>query len=89
MNETSFFRKVISYLAELNKGTENKLLESGWLNEEEEKRIKVILAELCLIDNMDGKYYVSPRGLNVLLYYKMGKIQDSYNSEILDILLNG
>ena len=89
MTGNSFYKKVICYLAEINKGTQGKLVENGWLCKDEERRIKVILEKLALIEYIEGKTLVTARGLNILLYYKMGKLDDDYNEEILEILLNG
>ena len=88
MVEISFFKKVISYLAELNKGKHNLLVESGWLSLDEAHRITVILSRLEFIEKIGEDYQVTSRGFNVLLYYKMEKIGDTYNESMLTLLLN-
>ena len=65
MNDTSFFKKVISYLAELNKGENNRLIENGWLSEDEVFRIKIILCRLGFLQKMGDDYQITSKGLNI------------------------
>ena len=88
MVENSFFKKVISYLAELNKGRHNLLVDSGWLTSDEAHRVSVVLSHLGFIEKIGEDYQVTTRGFNVLLYYKMGKICDTYDESVLTLLLN-
>jgi hypothetical protein len=95
MGENSFFKKVISYLAELNKGKHKLLVDSEWLSLDETQRITVILTQLGFIEKIvedyivtSRDYVVTSRGFNVLLYYKMGKMGDTYDESVLALLLN-
>ena len=88
MVENSFFKKVVSYLAELNKGKHNLLVESGWLSLDETHRITVILSRLGFIEKIGEDYQVTSRGFNVLLYHKMEKLGDTYDESMLTLLLN-
>ena len=88
MTENSFFKKVINYLAELNKGTQDRLEVSGWLKPDEVRRINVILEKLALIEHTNNETKITRKGLNILLFFKIGKINDQYNDETLQLLLN-
>ena len=88
MGENSFFKKVISYLAELNKGRHKLLVDSEWLSLDETNRVTVILSQLGFIEKIGEDYIVTSRGFNVLLYYKMGKMGDIYDESVLALLLN-
>ena len=88
MGENSFFKKVISYLAELSKGKHSLLVDSGWLSLDEAHRVIVILSHLGFIEKNGEEYIVTSRGFNVLLYYKMGKMSDNYDESVLALLLN-
>ena len=88
MNDKSFFKKVISYLAELNKGKHNRLIENGWLSEDEVNRIKIILSRLGFLQKKEDDYQITSKGLNVLLYYKMGKMNQEYDDLTLEMLLS-
>ena len=88
MAEGSFFKKVISYLAELNKREHGLLIQGGWLSLDEVHKINSILSHLGLIEKVGEDYRVTGSGLNVLLYYKMGKIGDEYNESVLELFLN-
>lgn len=88
MNDKSFFKKVISYLAELNKGEHNRLIENGWLSEDEVFRIKIILCRLGFLQKMGDDYQITSKGLNVLLYIKMGKMNHEYDDRALEMLLS-
>ena len=88
MGENSFFKKVISYLAELNKGRHKLLVDSEWLSLDETHRVTVILGHLGFIEKIGEDYIVTSRGFNVLLYYKMGKMGDAYDESVLALLLN-
>ena len=88
MNDKSFFKKVISYLAELNKGKHNRLIENGWLSEDEVNRIKIILSRLGFLEKNEDDYQITSKGLNVLLYYKMGKMNQEYDDLTLEMLLS-
>jgi len=88
MNDKSFFKKVISYLAELNKGGHNRFIENGWLSEDEVFRIKIILSRLGFLQKMEDDYQITSKGLNVLLYYKMGNMNHEYDGQTLEMLLS-
>jgi len=88
MGESSFFKKVVSYLAELSMGRHNLLVDSGWLSLDEVHRVTVILSRLGFIEKLDEEYVVTSRGFNVLLFYKMGKMGDVYDESVLAFLLN-
>ena len=88
MVENSFFKKVVSYLAEINKGRHNLLVDSGWLSLDEAHRVTVILSRLGFIEKIDEDYQVTSRGFNVLLYYKMELMGDDYDESVLTLLLN-
>ena len=88
MNDKSFFKKVISYLAELNKGKHNRLIENGWLSEDEVNRIKIILSRLGFLEKNEDDYQITSKGLNVLLNYKMGKMNQEYDDLTLEMLLS-
>ena len=88
MGENSFFKKVISYLAELNKGRHKLLVDSEWLSLDETHRVTVILSHLGFIEKIGEDYIVTSRGFNVLLYCKMGKMGDTYDESVLALLLN-
>ncbi len=88
MVESSFFKKVISYLAELSKGKHSLLVDSGWLSLDEAHRVIVILSHLGFIEKNGEEYIVTSRGFNVLLYNKMGKMSDNYDESVLALLLN-
>ena len=55
MAEGSFYKKVLNYLAEVNKGRHERLLENGELKPEECRRISLILQELGFIEDNNGK----------------------------------
>ena len=40
MSKGSFFKKVMTFLAEVNKGKHGRLIEGGWLSEQDKQRIK-------------------------------------------------
>ena len=88
MTETSFFKKAMSYLAELNRGNQYRLIEDDWLSVEDVYRIKIILSKLGFIDQKGDDIQVTRKGLNVLLYFKMEKIGSEYNDQILKLLLS-
>ena len=88
MNDKSFFKKVIIYLAELNKGKHNRLIENGWLSEDEVFRIKIILCRLGFLQKMGDDCQITSKGLNVLLYIKMGKMNHEYDDRALEMLLS-
>jgi len=88
MSNGSFFKKVLSYLAEVNKGEDRKLIEGGWLSEEEASKIRIILLRLGFIDKKGEMYQITRKGLNVLLHQKMGKFSDLYDDNTLELLLN-
>ena len=88
MNDKSFFKKVISYLGELNKGKHNRLTENGWLSEDEVNRIKIILSRLGFLQKNEDDYQITSKGLNVLLYIKMGKMNPEYDYQTLEMLLS-
>lgn len=88
MNDKSFFKKVVSYLAEVNKGNHNRLIENGWLSEDEVNRIKIILSKLDFLQKNEDDYQITSKGLNVLLYYKMGKMNHEYDDLTLEMLLS-
>ena len=88
MNDKSFFKKVISYLAELNKGKHNRLVENGWLSEDEVFRIKIILCRLGFLQKRGDDCQITRKGLNVLLYIKMGKMNPEYDDRALEMLLS-
>jgi predicted transcriptional regulator len=88
MGYNSFFKKVLSYLSELNKGKQNKLMEDGWLSEDEASRIIVILDKLGYIEKREDGIKLSRKGLNFLLYFKMEKISDEYSEQTLELLLS-
>jgi hypothetical protein len=87
MDDYSFFKKVLSYLAELNKGKQDTLIEDGWLSVDEASKIHVILESMGCIKKLDGDFQITRKGLNVLLYLKMDKIGDKYNEQVLRVLL--
>lgn len=89
MSHGSFFNKVISYLAEVNKGQHKRLLDDGWISAEEADKINVILLSLGFIKNNGGNITVTQNGLNVLLNQKLGKLSDVYDNEALELLLLG
>ncbi len=89
MTDASFFKKVMSYLAELNRGNRYRLIEDGWLDVEEVNRIEIILCKLGFIDQKSDDFQVTRKGLNVLLYYKMDKMGSEYNDQVLKLLLSG
>jgi len=88
MRETSFFKKVISYLSELNRGNQTRLIEDGWLSVEEVERIKIILWKLGLIEKKDDDIHLTRKGLNVLLYSKINEKGLEYNKQVLKLLKN-
>ena len=88
MNDKSFFKKVISYLAELNKGEHNRLIENGWLSEDEVFRIKIILCRLGFLQKMGADCQITSKGLNVLLYINMDKMNHEYDDRALEMLLS-
>jgi predicted transcriptional regulator len=88
MSNGSFFKKVLSYLAEVNKGEDRKLIEGGWLSEEEASKISIILLRLGFIEKKGETYQITRKGLNVLLHQKMGKFSDLYDDNTLELLLN-
>lgn len=87
MANNSFFKKVLNYLGEINKGRQSQLIESGWIKQEEEKKINTILLNLDLIQKVNGRLVPTRKGLNILLYYKMGKITQEYDEDVLQLLL--
>ena len=75
-------------MAELNKGKHNRLIENGWLSEDEVFRITIILSRLGYVQKMEDEYQITNKGLNVLLYYKMGKMNHGYDDQTLEMLLS-
>ena len=88
MNNSLFFNKVISYLAELNKRKQNLLVENGWISPEEENRIIHILHELGCIAYQGVHIKITKKGLKILLNQKVGKIEDIYNEKTRQLLIS-
>jgi hypothetical protein len=86
MSKSSFFRKVMTFLAEVNKGKHGSLIESGWLSEQDIQRITIILHKLGCIDKSKDNIIITQKGLNILLYQKTGKLGDVYNKDMIEIL---
>lgn len=86
MSSNLFFKKVLTYLAELNKDKHLELIESGWLSEDEAYRIELILKRTGCIEEFNG-LHITSKGLNILLNFKMGKIHDEYDHNVLEILM--
>ena len=87
MNNSLFFNKVMSYLAEMNKRKENLLVENGWLSIEDEKKIIHILSELRCIEYKDDEIKITKKGYKILLNHKIGKIEDKYNEKTRQLLI--
>ena len=87
MENNSFFNKVVKFLSQVNKGTQTQLIENGWMTNQEALKIKVILIDLGIISKKDDKIFLTRKGLNILLYYKMGKLSSNYNKDILNLFL--
>lgn len=87
MSQGSFFNKVISYLAEVNKGQYKRLQDDGWISAEEADKIKVILLSLGFIETDGENISVTQKGLNVLLNQKLGKLSDKYDNEVLKMII--
>ena len=87
MENNSFFSKVVKFLSQVNKGTQTQLIEKGWMTNQEALKIKVILIDLGIISKKDDKIFLTRKGLNILLYYKMGKLSSNYNKDILNLFL--
>jgi hypothetical protein len=86
MEKFTFLKKVISYLSEINRGTQDHLIEMGWITQEEANKIETILTMLNMVDNSGEKSILTSKGLNILLYYKMGKINQEYDEKVLELL---
>jgi hypothetical protein len=86
MSKGSFFNKVISYLAEINKGKENLLVESGWLSPKEENKIIIILLKLGCIDKKGDNIIITKKGYKTLLLQKLGQLEDNNNENISMLL---
>jgi hypothetical protein len=70
MSDNSFFKKALSYLSALEKGSVNWLINEGWLSEEEEKRMLIILEKLGLVKKKSTNWIIiTDKGLNILSYY--------------------
>ena len=88
MSGSSFYNKVISYLAELNRGNHQQLVEGGWLSEQDEQKIIIILVKLGCIEKKVDSYKITRKGLNILLHQKIGRLGDSYDDKIILQLLS-
>jgi hypothetical protein len=88
MKNGHFFNKVMSYLAEMNKGNQNLLVENGWLSVEDEKRILQILVELGCIEYKGEDIKISKKGIKIILQHKIGKIEDRYNENTTQLLIS-
>lgn len=88
MSSSSYFNKVITFLAEVNKGKHEKLIEGGWISARDMQRITVILHKLDCIDKKGDKIIITKKGLNILLHQKTGKLGDSYNEDIVSLLIS-
>ena len=86
MGYNSFFKKVLTYLAELNKGKHLELVKSGFLSDNDANKIELILKKTGCIEELDG-IHITRKGLTILLYVKMGKIPDEYDEQVLELLL--
>ena len=86
MSNGSFFRKVMTFLAEVNKGKHARLIEGGWLSEQDKQRITIILYKLDCIEKIEDNIIITQKGLNILLYQKTGKLGDAYNKDMIEIL---
>ena len=66
-------RKTLSYLSALDKGFDNWLINEGWLNNEEVKRMLKILEKLEFVKKKSTNWIViTDKGLNILSYYENG-----------------
>jgi hypothetical protein len=71
MSDNSFFKKTLSYLSALEKGSVNWLMEKGWFIDEEVKRMQIILEKLGLVKIKSTNWIViTDKGLNILSYYE-------------------
>lgn len=87
MESDSFFKKVINFLSQVNKGTYTRLIENGWMTSQDALKINAILMDLGIIDKTGKRIFLTRKGLNILLYYKMGKISQDYNKDVLNLIL--
>ena len=87
MKNNSFYMKVINFLDLANKGKHKQLIENGWITSRDAVKIITILLRLGLIEKNGNIIFLTKKGLNVLLYYRMGSISEGYNEEILNLLL--
>ena len=87
MESDSFFKKVINFLSQVNKGTYTRLIENGWMTSQDALKINAILMDLGIIDKTGKRIFLTRKGLNILLYYKMGKISQDYSKDVLNLIL--
>lgn len=87
MGGNSFYMKVINFLDLANKGTHKQLIENGWITSDDAVKIVTILMRLGLIEKNGETIFLTKKGLNILLYYRMGNISVGYNEEVLNLLL--
>jgi len=87
MESDSFFNKVIYFLSQINKGTHMQLIENGFMTSQEALKINAILMDLGIIKKKEEQIFLTRKGLNILLYYKMGKISQEYNKDVLNLIL--
>ena len=87
MEANSFFPKVIKFLSQVNKGTQTQLIENGVMSIKDALKIKAILIDLDIINEKDNKIILTRKGINILLYHKMGKISKNYNKDFLKLVL--
>ena len=86
MESNSFFNKVIKFLSQVNKGNQTQLIENEWMTSQEAVKIESILIDLGIIKKNDERIVLTRKGLNILLYHKMGKLSN-YNKDILNLFL--
>ena len=87
MAKPSFYNKVLNYLGEVNKGKQSQLIKYEYITQKEAEKINTILEKLDLIKKEKEEYQITKRGLNILLYHKIGKLGQEYNEKTLKILL--
>ena len=87
MERNSFFKKAINFLIQVNKGTHIQLIENGWITKQDALKINIVLMDLGLIAKKDERIFLTRKGLNILLYYKMGKISQDYNKDVLSLII--
>jgi hypothetical protein len=88
MSDSSFFKKTLSYLSALEKGSVNWLINEGWLTNEEIKRMLIILEKLSLVQKKSTNWIViTDKGLNILSYYENG-FEDLEVMRILEEIVN-